>query len=73
MLKKFALVVIAGGLLVMLVYFIGAIFSDSDIPNGFRIGVAVVMAGSLILLIAVGWERYRAWKGEDDDFRGLKF
>lgn len=73
MLKKFALVVIAGGLMVMLGYFIKAIFNDSDIPNGFRIGIAVVMAGCLLLVIAVGWERYRAWKGEDDDFRGLKF
>ena len=73
MLKRFALLVIAGGLLVMTIYFVQAVMADADIPNGFRIGIAVVMVGSLLLLISVGWERYRAWKGEDDDFRGTKY
>lgn len=74
MLKRFSLIVIAGGLLAMLIYFIRAVMTDSDVPpNGFRIGIAMVMAGSVLLLISVGWERYREWKGEDDDFRGTKY
>ncbi len=72
MMKKIALIVIGMGILTMLVSFIDALLSDSDIPSGFRIGIAVVMVGCLILVVSIGLERYRAWKGKDKDFDEVK-
>lgn len=73
MMQKIALAIIGGGILVMLGFFIESLASDSDFPIGFSIGIAVVMGGCLILLISIALERYRSWKGEDKDFKEVKY
>ena len=72
--QKVAFVLIAGGVLVALGFFLTWFFRTSFISLGFRIAVAVVMVGVLILLISVGWDRFRAArKKEEDEFKEVKY
>ena len=72
--QKVAFVLIGGGVLVALGFFLTWFFSTSFISLGFRIAVAVVIVGVLLLLASVGWERYRAvGKKEEDELKEVKY
>jgi hypothetical protein len=65
MIQKLSFLLIGGGVLVALGFFLKWFFETSLIALGFRIAIAIVIAGILLLLTTVGWERYRAAKKED--------
>ena len=72
--QKVAFVLIGGGVLVALGFFFKWFFITPFISLGFRIAIAVVIVGVLLLLASVGWERYRAVrKKEDDEFKEVKY
>ena len=72
--QKIAFILISGGGLVALGFFFQWFFATSLISLGFRIAVAVVMVGVLILLASVGWDRFRAArKKEEDEFKEVKY
>lgn len=55
-------VVVVGGYAIY--HFFRGFFTASQIPLYLRIGVPVIVAGVLLLLISVGWERYKASRKE---------
>ena len=63
--QKLAFLLIGGGVLVAVGFFLKWFFETSTIALGFRIAIAVIIVGFLILLASVGWDRYRAAKKED--------
>ena len=65
MIQKLAFLLIGGGVLVALGFFLKWFFATSVIALGFRIAIAIVIVGILLLLASVGWERYRAAKKEE--------
>ena len=65
MIQKLAFLLVGGGVLVALGFFLEWFFATSLIALGFRIAIAVIIVGILLLLAAVGWERYRAAKKEE--------
>jgi uncharacterized membrane protein len=65
MIQKLSFLLIGGGVLVALGFFLKWFFETSLIALGFRIAIAVVIAGILLLLTTVGWDRYRSAKQED--------
>jgi len=62
--QRIALVLIGGGALTALGFFFWWFFRVSFLNLGFRIAIAVVLVGILLLLVSAGWERYRAAKGK---------
>ena len=66
MLQKAGMVLILGGALTAVVYLFYLFFTSPTIAIAlpFKIAIAVVLVGLLVLLISVGWERYRAAKRE---------
>ena len=72
--QKAAFILIGGGGLVALGFFFQWFFATSLISLGFRIAIAAVIVGILLLLALVGWERYRvAKKKEEDEFKEVKY
>jgi hypothetical protein len=65
--QKVAFILIGGGIVAALVFFFKWFFATSLISLGFRIAIAAVIVGGLILLASVIWERYRAAKKEKFD------
>ena len=59
-----AFILIGGGVLTAVGFFLKWFFTTSLISLGFRIAVAVVLVGIVLLLISAGWGRYRATKTE---------
>ncbi|MFC1924103.1 hypothetical protein ACFLXA_01890 [Chloroflexota bacterium] len=73
MIQKIALLLIGGGLLTALGFFFWWFFSDSSLNLGFRIAIAIVIVGFLLILASVGWERYRAARGKEKEFKEVKY
>jgi len=72
--QKIAFILIGGGVLVALGFFLRWFFLTSFISLGFRIAIAVVIAGVLLLLASISWERYRISKRkEEDKFKEVKY
>ena len=72
--QKIAFILIGGGVLVALGFFLKWFFVTSFISLGFRIAIAVVILGVLLLLASAGWERYRvSQKKEEDKFKEVKY
>ncbi len=72
--QKVAFVLIGGGVLTALGFFLKWFFATSFISLGFRIAIAAVMVGVLLLLASIGWERYRvAGRKEEDEFKEVKY
>ncbi len=71
--QKLAMVSIVGGILAGLGFFLKWFFSTSFISLGFRAAVGAVLVGFVVLLLTAGWERYRAAKGKEDEFKGVKY
>lgn len=72
--QKVAFILIGGGVLVTLGFFLRWFFVTPFISLGFRIATAVVIVGVLLLLASVSWERYRAVrKKEEDKFKEVKY
>jgi len=72
--QKIAFILIGGGGLVALGFFFQWFFATSLISLGFRIAIAAVIAGIILLLASVSWERYRAVKKkEEDEFKEVKY
>ena len=72
--QKVAFILIAGGVLTAVGFFLKWFFVTPFISLGFRIAVAVVIVGVLLLLASAGWERYRvARKKEEDEFKEVKY
>ena len=69
-----AFILIGGGVLVALGFFLKWFFITSFISLGFRIAIAVVIVGILLLLASAVWERYRvSKKKEEDEFKEVKY
>lgn len=73
MIQRIALVLIGGGVLTALGFFFWWFFSDSSLNLGFRIAIAVIIVGVFLILASAGWERYRAFKGKEKDFKEVKY
>lgn len=73
MLQRVAFVLIAGGMLAALVYFLKWFFTIQFIALGFRIAIAVVILGLLLLLAAIVWDRYRTAKKEKEHLKEVKY
>jgi len=73
LLQKLAFILIAGGILAGLGFFLKWFFATSVISLGFRIAMGAVVTGVVLLLITVGWERYRAAKGNEDELKEVKY
>ena len=65
--QKVAFILIGGGVLVALGFFFNWFFATPFISLGFRIAIAAVIVGLLILLGLAGWERYRASKKKEEE------
>jgi membrane protein implicated in regulation of membrane protease activity len=72
-LQKLGFLLIGGGVLVALGFFLKWFFATSLIALGFRIAIAVIIVGILLLLATAGWERYRAAKGKEKEFKEVKY
>jgi hypothetical protein len=70
--QKVGWALISLGLAGVVGYFCYWFFSISEIALGFRIAIALVVIGFAVLLIAVGWDRVRS-KRKDDDFKEVKY
>ena len=69
-----AFILIGSGVLVALGFFLKWFFVTPFISLGFRIAIAVVIVGILLLLASAGWERYRVVrKKEKDEFKEVKY
>lgn len=66
MLQKVGMILVLGGIATAIVYSFYLFFTSPNIAIAlpFKIAIAVVLVGLLVLLIAVGWERYQASKKE---------
>lgn len=73
MLQRVAFLLIAGGVLAALAYFLKWFFTIPLIALGFRIAVAVVILGLLLLLAAIGWDRYRTAKREKEHLKEVRY
>jgi len=63
----FTLIVL--GCLIPLGYVLKAFFTFQPIPLPFRIAIAAVILGIILILASVGWERYKAVK-KGEGFKG---
>ncbi|RLC92271.1 MAG: hypothetical protein DRI39_08535 [Chloroflexi bacterium] len=71
--QRTAFLLIVGGVLAGLGFFLKWFFATSLISLGFRIAAGVVIAGIVLLLMTTAWERYRAARGKDDEFKEVKY
>ena len=60
-----AFVLIGGGLATALGFFFKWFFTTPFLPLGFRIAIALVLVGVILLLASVVWGRLHAAKKED--------
>jgi formate hydrogenlyase subunit 3/multisubunit Na+/H+ antiporter MnhD subunit len=70
--EKVGLVLIIGGILTALGFFLEWFLTTSVISLGFRIAIGVVIVGIVLVLISLGWERYKASKEEREKFREVE-
>ena len=73
MIQRLAWLLIVGGVLAALGFFLKWFFATSLISLGFRITIGVVIVGILLLLASAIWERYRAAKGKEKEFKEVKY
>ena len=73
MIQIIGMVLIGGGALTGLGFFLWWFITTSDITLFWRITIGVVIVGVVILLASVGWERYRALKGKEKEFKEVKY
>lgn len=73
MIQRIALFLIGGGALTAFGFFLWWFFRTSFLNLGFRIAVGVVIVGIVMLLASAGWERYRATKGKEKEFKEVKY
>jgi len=73
MVQRIAMICVVGGLLTGLGFFFWWFFDDNTISLGFRIVMAVVVTGLVVLLTVAIWDRYRSLKGEKDEFKEVKY
>jgi len=71
--QKMAFILIGGGVLAASGFFLKWFFATEYISLGFRIAIGVVIVGVLLLLASAGWERYRAAKGKEKEFKEVKY
>lgn len=71
--QRIAFILIGGGILAALGFFLKWFFGTSVVSLGFRIAIGAVIVGVILLLAAAGWERYRATKGKEDEFKEVKY
>ena len=73
MIQKIAFILIGGGVLTAVGFFLKWFFATSVISLGFRIAIGAVLVGVVLLLGAAIWERYRAAKGREKEFKEVKY
>lgn len=73
LIQRTAFVLIAGGVLAGLGFFLKYFFGTSVISLGFRIAAGAVLAGIVLLLLTALWEKYRAARGKGDDFKEVEY
>ena len=73
MIQKTAFILIGGGVLAALGFFLKWFFATEYISLGFRIAIGVVIVGIVLLLASVSWERYQAAKGKEKRFKEVKY
>ncbi|MFH1559996.1 MAG: hypothetical protein ABID84_01090 [Chloroflexota bacterium] len=72
-LRAGAILVIAGVVVVTgywLYYAFKALFSEPSIPLAIKVAIPAIIIGIILLLSAVGWERYR--KGKEERFEEVE-
>lgn len=70
--QRVAFSLIGGGTLVALGFFLEWFITTSDISLFWRITIGVVLVGIVLLLASVVWERYRAAKGKEEEFKEVE-
>ncbi len=73
MIQRIGFILIGGGALAALVYFLKWFFATSIIALGFRIGIAIVIVGLFLLLASAMWERYKAAKRKERGLEEIKY
>ena len=69
MVHHLGLILIASGLLALIVYWAQGFFFASDISLGIRVFTAVAIAGFLLVLGYVGWDRYLSARKEPKEIK----
>lgn len=69
--QNLAFVLIGGGILAAIGYFLYWFFDAADIPLGFKIASAAIIVGTFMLLTVAVWQRMKSSK--DEDFKGVKY
>ena len=73
MIQKVAFVLIAGGVLTALGFSMWLFVTAPDLALIWKIIFGIVVVGIFLMLVQAGWERYRAYKGKDEDFKEVKY
>lgn len=73
MIQRIAFFLIGGGVLTALGFSMWLFITAHDISLFWRITMGVVIVGIFLLLAVAGWERYRASKGKEKEFKEVKY
>jgi len=71
--QKIAFVLIGGGVLTALGFSMWLFVTAPDLALIWKIIFGIVVVGIFLMLGQAGWERYRAYKGKEEDFKEVKY
>jgi hypothetical protein len=71
--QKVAFVLIGGGVLTALGFSMWLFITAPDLALIWKIILGIVVVGIFLMLVQAGWERYRASKGKEEDFKEVKY
>ena len=73
MTEKIAFILIGGGALAATGFLLWWFITAPDISLFWKITMGIVIVGLFLLLVVAGWERYRASKGKEKDFKEVRY
>jgi len=71
--QRIAFVLIGGGVLSILGFLLWWFIAAPDISLFWKITMGLVITGIILLLGWAGWDRYRASKGKEKEFKEVKY